>query len=77
MRIVDAHLHLITREMMEEIGKERGLEEKQIRECRKRLKLPDFELFDFHTTLKKWLSEFERYSIERGIFSPLSITGNR
>jgi len=70
MRVVDAHLHLITREMMEEMGKERGLEERQIRERRKRLKLPDFELFDFHTTLKKWLSEFERYHIEKGIFLP-------
>ena len=70
MRIVDAHLHLITREMMEEMGKERGLEEKQIRERRKRLRLPDFELFDFHTSLKKWLSEFERYHIEKGIFLP-------
>ena len=72
MRIVDAHLHLITREMMEEMGKERGLEEKQIRERRKRLRLPDFELFDFHTSLKKWLSEFERYHIEKGIFLPFA-----
>ena len=72
MRIVDAHLHLITREMMEEMGKKSGLDEMEIRERRKRLKLPDFQLFDFHTTVKRWLSEFERYHIEKGIFLPFA-----
>ena len=72
MRIVDAHLHLITREMMEEMGKKSGLDEMEVRERRKRLKLPDFQLFDFHTTVKRWLSEFERYHIEKGIFLPFA-----
>ena len=72
MKVVDAHLHFITREMMEKMGKERGLEEKEIKERRKRLRIPEFELFDFHTTVKKWLSEFNRYQIERGIFLPFT-----
>jgi len=72
MRIVDAHLHLLTSEMVEEMRKDRGLKEKEIREARKRLRLPEFELFDFHTTVKKWISEFERYHIQKGIFLPFS-----
>lgn len=72
MRVVDTHLHFITKEMMEKMGKERRLEEKKIKEHRERLKLPEFELFDFHTTVKKWLLEFNRYQIEKGIFLPFA-----
>ncbi|MFQ6066246.1 MAG: amidohydrolase family protein [bacterium] len=72
MRVVDAHLHFITKETMEKMGKERGLEERNIKERRKRLKLPEFKLFDFNTTVKKWLSEFNRYQIEKGVFLPFA-----